>query len=141
MVLHPAKQVPSNGGRPPESEIAALTGRLRSAIKWVQQAGEVEICRDNDAEKLWAEVYPKLSDGHPGLLGAATSRAEAQGLRLSAIFAIFDCSVTVRVEHISAALAVWDYCLASARYIFGDATGDPVADRIREGLADAGGMV
>ena len=31
-------------------------------------------------------------------------------------------------------MAVWEYCEASAAYIFGDATGDPVADRILEGL-------
>ena len=30
-----------------------------------------------------------------------------------------------------AALAVWQYCLESARYIFGDSLGDPVADEIR----------
>jgi hypothetical protein len=33
-----------------------------------------------------------------------------------------------------AALALWDYCEQSAKYIFGDATGDVVADRILEGL-------
>ncbi len=33
-----------------------------------------------------------------------------------------------------AALAVWDYCEASARYIFGDALGQPDADRIRKEL-------
>ena len=33
-----------------------------------------------------------------------------------------------------AALAIWEYCEASARYIFGDATGDPVADRILQAL-------
>jgi hypothetical protein len=29
---------------------------------------------------------------------------------------------------------VWDYCSASASHLFGDSTGDPVADRIREAL-------
>jgi hypothetical protein len=29
---------------------------------------------------------------------------------------------------------VWDYCSASASYLFGDSTGDPIADRIREAL-------
>lgn len=33
-----------------------------------------------------------------------------------------------------AALAVWEYAERSARYIFGDATGDPIADRIAESL-------
>ena len=35
---------------------------------------------------------------------------------------------------ISAALAVWRYCKDSAQYIFGDATGNPVADRILAAL-------
>jgi hypothetical protein len=59
-------------------------------------------------------------------------------LRLSSLYAAFDCSTTVRVDHLRAALALWDYCFASARYILGDATGNPIADRIREALRDAG---
>lgn len=38
-----------------------------------------------------------------------------------------------------AALALWDYCEKSARYIFGDATGDPTMDAILDALATAGG--
>jgi hypothetical protein len=59
-------------------------------------------------------------------------------LRLSAIYAVLDCSATIGVEHIRAALAVWDYAFSSARFIFGDATGDAVADRIRQALELAG---
>lgn len=44
----------------------------------------------------------------------------------------------MRGEHLRAALAVWDFCFESARFIFGDKTGDPVADRIRESLEAAG---
>jgi hypothetical protein len=36
-----------------------------------------------------------------------------------------------------AALSVWDYCEASARYIFGDALGNPVADKILQALRAA----
>jgi hypothetical protein len=35
---------------------------------------------------------------------------------------------------LKAALAVWDYCAASARFIFGESLGDPVADKILERL-------
>src|SRR5215831_9178408 len=38
----------------------------------------------------------------------------------------------------AAALAVWNYCEASARYIFGDFTGDPLADNILRALRTAG---
>jgi hypothetical protein len=120
------------GGAVPAGEMDELADRLRVVIKWASKCGQVK--RDDAARKLWAEVYPHLSDGLPGLLGAATSRAEAQVLRLSAIYAVLDMSATVRVEHLHAALAVWDYAFNSARYIFGDATGDPIADRIREAL-------
>ena len=43
--------------------------------------GELKL--DDAARKLWAQVYPTLSEGKPGLLGAITARAEAQVLRIS----------------------------------------------------------
>jgi hypothetical protein len=126
------------GGRPSDIEITTLAKRLCAVVDWSFKAGEVELRRDDAARRLWNAIYRRLSEGLPGLLGAATSRAEAQVLRLSAIYAVLDCSATVRVEHLRAALAVWDYCFASARFVFGDATGDPVADRICEALDSAG---
>jgi len=126
------------GGKAPEEELSALAERLSTVLRWAQQSGETEIRRDDKARGLWARVYPRLSEGCPGLLGAATSRAEAQVLRLSAIYAMLDCSLVVHPEHLQAALGLWDYCLTSARLIFGDATGDPIADRIRAGLDSAG---
>jgi hypothetical protein len=75
-----------------------------------------------------------LSQARPGLYGAATSRAEAQVLRLSAIYAALDCSSVIEPPHLHAALAVWEYCSASASLLFGTCTGDPTADRIREAL-------
>jgi hypothetical protein len=110
------------GGSVPTSQIDALAERLRVVVKWAKGCGVVQ--RDHAARKLWAAVYPKLSEGLPGLLGAATSRAEAQVLRLAAIFAVLDLNNIVRVEHLNAALAVWDFTFASARFIFGDATGE-----------------
>jgi hypothetical protein len=79
-----------------------------------------------------------LSEGQSGLVGALTSRAEAQVLRLSVIYAVMDKSSVVRSEHLLAALAFWDYAEESARYIFGNASGNPVADRILSALKDAG---
>ncbi len=86
---------------------------------------------------VWAEVYPKLSEGRPGLLGAATSRAEAQVMRLATIYALLDKSAVVRAEHLMAALAVWEYAEQSAKYIFGSALGDPTADAILRALRRA----
>jgi hypothetical protein len=63
-------------------------------------------------------------------LGAVVGRAEAQVLRLAALYAVLDLSEDIEREHLMDALALWDYAEASARYVFGDATGNSVADQI-----------
>ena len=40
-------------------------------------------------------------------------------MRLALLYALMDCSDVIQVEHLQAALAVWAYCEASARRIFG----------------------
>ena len=59
-------------------------------------------------------------------------------MRLAALYAVMDESHEIEREHLLAALALWDYSEKSARYIFGDATGDPVADQIFNALRAAG---
>jgi hypothetical protein len=123
------------GGRIHEVDFAPFLKRLGEAILFAQCAGEVT--RDAEARSLWAKVYPDLSEGKPGMVGALTSRAEAQVLRLSMIYALLDGEKLVRAPHLLAALAVWDYCEISVRYIFGQTLGDPVADCILEALQAA----
>ena len=74
----------------------------------------------------------------PGLLGAITDRAEAQTIRLALVYALLDQAPQIDVVHIEAALALWHFCEASARYIFGDLVGDPIADTILRALRAAG---
>ena len=71
---------------------------------------------------MWASEYTALTQSRPGAFGSATSRAPAQTLRLSLIFALLDGSEVIEEWHLRAAPAVWRYCEASARRIFGDAT-------------------
>jgi hypothetical protein len=67
-----------------------------------------------------------------------TARAEAQVLRLSMLYALCDQSAVIDVPHLQAAYALWQYCEASARYIFGESLGDPLADNILQMLRYAG---
>jgi hypothetical protein len=126
------------GGSVPAAEIAEIIRRLMAVVEWARSVGALKIKRDEEARQLWATIYPELSEGEPGLVGAATSRAEAQVLRLAAAYAVLDCSRRVRVEHLRAALGLWNYCSASAQYIFAGATGRSVADRIHDTLENAG---
>jgi hypothetical protein len=116
-----------DGGR--DLDVSDLAERIRTAVEFARGVGEVR--RDSDASLIWHRVYADLSDGKPGMLGAVTGRAEAQVMRLACIYALVDSSGEIRAPHMVAALAIWQYCLESARYIFGDSLGDPVADEIR----------
>ena len=122
------------GGSLGDHELSALARELRRAFDWAGTGTDILFRRDEAARELWQDCYPGLSQAHPGLHRAATSRAEAQVLRLSAIYAALDSSSIIRVPHLQAALAVWDYCSASASRLFGTFTGDPTADRIREAI-------
>src|SRR3984885_166740 len=122
------------GGNLDAHERSALAAELRRALDWTADAGNIRLVRDDEARALWHERYPALSQARPGLYGAAPSRAEAQVLRLSAIYAVLDCSSIIRLPHLQAALAVWDYCSASAALLFGTSTGDHTADRILEAI-------
>jgi hypothetical protein len=72
-----------------------------------------------------------LSQDREGLHGVVTSRAEAQVIRLALTYAILDVSSFITFDHLSAAIAAWDYCDGSARYLFGNADRDPLRSRIR----------
>jgi hypothetical protein len=122
-----SKMLPE-GGNLCDDEIAALVERVRLSVTFARQSGELK--RDKQARELWRDVYPSLSEGKPGLLGAATSRAEAIVMRVAMLYALLDQSSCIAVEHLRAGLAVWQYAEESARYIFGSSLGDSTADDI-----------
>ncbi|MFO0699744.1 MAG: hypothetical protein U0236_10980 [Nitrospira sp.] len=128
-----SKFLPSGQGAP----LSLLDSHLAPLSRIVERAKDrKELKRDADAEALWARVYPKLEQEMPGLAGSILARGAAQILRLSLIYALSDLEEAelaypaIRAPHLLAALSLWDYCNASVRYIFGDAIGDPVADRL-----------
>jgi hypothetical protein len=130
-----SKELPE-GGKVELSDLNALIVRLKKAVDFARAQDEIR--RDEQARRLWHEVYHDLSEARPGLLGHMVARAEAHVMRLSGLYALLDQSPVVGIEHLDAALAVWQYCEASARYIFGDSLGDAVADDILAMLRASG---
>ncbi len=129
-----SKVLPEGGSVDPAA-LEALTGRFRHAVSFAHEAREIR--RDEEAREVWWEVYPELSEEKLGLLGAMIARGEAHVMRLAAIYALLDESTLIRKDHLFAALALWDYCEASARYIFGEALGDPVADELLKAIRNS----
>jgi hypothetical protein len=135
LMVRRSKELPF-GGEWGMVDTSQLVRRLHCAVQFGRQQRIIHW--GDSAKDVWSEVYGPLSEGKPGLFGAVIGRAEAQTLRLGTLYAVMDESETIEYEHLVAALAFWDYAEESARYIFGDATGDPVADNIIEALRAAG---
>jgi hypothetical protein len=127
-----------DGASVPARVLASITVELQKVLDWSQTPRHLD--RDRVTKDVWASVYGPLSEGRAGLLGAVTNRAEAQVLRLSVLYAALDRSALVRIEHLLAALAVWQYAEQSAAYVFGDALGDPLADELLSSLRSHGPM-
>jgi hypothetical protein len=120
-----SKELPE-GGRLDDETFVALQHRLGLAVEHGRSVSLLR--RDEEARELWRTVYSPLSADRPGLAGAMLGRAEAHVLRLSMLYALLDQADAIRAEHLLAALALWDYAERSVVYLFGDSTGDPVAD-------------
>jgi hypothetical protein len=129
-----SKELPE-GGRIMDVNWAPIQKRLADAFRFAQEVGAIS--RDEDAKEVWSGVYGELSAPRPGLLGAMLTRGVPQVMRLACIYALPDCSAVVKPQHLTAALAVWQYCEDSARYIFGHALGDPDAERLLTALGKA----
>jgi hypothetical protein len=136
-----SKKLPRGGG---SVDFGDLLERLQKATDLARRMGDTEVGFDHEAGQFWDRIYGELSEGRPGMLGAITSRAEAHVIRLALMYALLDRpdrdrgEVAIRLPHLMAAQAVWNYCAASARFIWGDALGDPTADGILAALSEAG---
>ena len=124
-----------DGGMLEENVLNGLGSRLNEVLEAARFVGRMD--RSRSARDLWADVYPKLSAGSARRYGAVISRSEAQTMRLAAIYALLDQSIVIHECHLQAALAVWNYAEASAKWIFGEAFGDPTVDRILETLKNS----
>jgi len=130
-----ARKLPS-GGTLDDTDVFALGSRLGDAIASARRIGRMR--RTPAADAYWEEIYDAVPDDTGGAYGRIVARVEAHLLRLAVVYAALDTASAIDVEHLDAALAVWDYCAASALRIFGTATGNPTADRIYSALRGAG---
>ena len=85
-----------------------------------------EIRFSEDGRSAWNQFYRSVNDNLHGVIGKLLGRTEAHVLRLSMIYAVLNNHdpCLIEAEHIQAAIAVWDYCSESVRYVFGGFT-DP----------------
>jgi hypothetical protein len=124
--------LPSGGNFDP----TPVVKRVHDALTDARRIGRMQ--RSPEAEERWSEMSRGFGDGEPGLLGAITALPDAQTLRLSVTYALLEGSKTIEIPHLEAAFAVWRFSEGSAAWIFRDAVGDPIADKLLEALRATG---
>lgn len=127
LLVKRSKEVPFSSS-PEPSALHALAVRIRAAVQAGRTVGQIEMSQA--AQDVWLAVYHDLSSDRPGLVGSLLARAEAQVLRLAALYCLLDAQRAIDRVHLLAALAIWQYTEQSAVTLFGDATGDADADVI-----------
>jgi hypothetical protein len=124
-----------HGGVVPQQAVHDLGEVVREILN-TSSMQYMQLERDAQANELWETVYDELTDGYAGELGEVLSRATAQVVRLSLIYATLDRVMSIGKEHLDAALAVWHYVVQSVQYLFGtleqvDRRADELLDAIR----------
>jgi hypothetical protein len=116
----------------------ALLGQATLSALTTARTRSPQLLMTEEARERWTTEYPTLSKSGDKLTDHMTARGEAQVTRLALIYTLLDQSTAVEIGHLEAALALWRFCQASTRYVFGEMTGDTTGDVILRALRTAG---
>jgi hypothetical protein len=120
-----------------DERVRTLARPLADAIAWAREH-EPRMIWAPDARERWNEWYCSINDDVTGLVGALTSRSEAHTLRFALNHAVADRTSSIKLEHLEAALAIWQYSEATVQWVWGDLLGNSTADEILRQLEAAG---
>jgi hypothetical protein len=96
--------------------IDTIRKRFVEAIEKAKQIRNVTL--SDEARAIYDHEYDRLTRHRSGLYGKVSQRSIAQVIRLALIITLLDGSTMIDASHIWSAIAIWDYCDSSARYVF-----------------------
>jgi phage/plasmid primase-like uncharacterized protein len=120
-----------------DTKLENIRQRLIARINLFRDVDLMKIEMSDEAKRVWCNrYYATLTKDHPGLVGCVINRGEAQVVRLAMIYTLLDGLTTIGLVHLEAAVALWQYCEQSARYVFHGRQTDGVAEKILNALAE-----
>jgi hypothetical protein len=116
---HRTKSIPSPINFRDTTAACLIHSRLMKSVGWVLSEKTRRFRRSKLAERFWQdELYDDLRKRTDDKVGAATTRAAPLVMRLAMIYAALDCSARINRAHLESAVALWQYCEASAKFVF-----------------------
>lgn len=115
-----------------------LQRALHEAVDKARRVGEMRWHEGGRA--LYREIYPGLRvPSAGGSLSALLARGAPQVCRLAMLYAALDGQSEISADHLRAAVAFWEYCSESTRYVYRTADSITVRQRrILDALSEAG---
>jgi hypothetical protein len=104
--------------------------RLKEALVSIQNESDVTLRLSEDAQKLMEREADSIEVSDYGITTDTDNRGMSQVLRISLIFSLLDNAREVKAEHLEAAIAVWNYCKKSARWVFEDHEFSSLANKL-----------
>jgi hypothetical protein len=90
-----------------------------------------QVTKSREAHDFWESIYAQLcAKPRRGFTDAALARDAAHVMKLALIYCLLDHSCLITKEHPVAALAFYDYVEASTAWLFGETTGNKLANRM-----------
>jgi hypothetical protein len=116
-----------------EADIIEEMKHLAVTTDWARTTCAMD--RDDKAKAVWDKIYREFAEADDETIVSATiDRGDVFMLRFQQLYALADHTIMINEQHVRAAEALWKYCEASARYLFGERLGDSKAEKILDAL-------
>lgn len=107
----------------PDQVLDDLAWRLADTINAVTGRSphgnnQVEVVLSAQAAQVWCELYPQITEDHPGKAGSLMARSEVYARMLAMTFALLDKRTVIEPNDLLTALAWVKYWAASIQYVF-----------------------
>ena len=122
------------GGDIDQVDWEPLVHRLSRASEAGRSAGPA-VVRRGGSPALVAGL-PRSPNRGPDWSAPSSPAPRHTSCGLALLYALLDQAQQIELPHLEAALALWEYAAASARWVFGDSLGDPLADEIYRALLE-----
>ncbi|MFK7823750.1 MAG: hypothetical protein AB8G05_06325 [Oligoflexales bacterium] len=116
----------------PEGHLSNVVSKLQHGLRFCYSPRRIFVSQS--ANQFWKEAYSILNKDYCDPFGASIARGAAYVRRLAMLLAVFDCSELIEELHLRVAMELWRYCEDGCRLLWGEATGDRVADKVLETL-------
>lgn len=116
-----SKVLPAGAARLAPSDLERLSTEVSDVISYAKRGHNIQmaVTAMHEFDDFRKEFISEWQNRR-GEFAASVRRADVHVLRLAVLYALLDHKNIIEYPHMVAAMAVWDYAMQSARYVFNE---------------------